>query len=179
MLFYSIEVLHIHITCLHVYIVYIYLHLLPTTPDCVMAEARITEFFGESPTREEVLDFMGLGSCMPREAWRLPSPQMLHQHRFHSVRPCRPALLAVGVAERRPRGGCLPPFRGASEVRRSLSPDCPPTGRAVGVRHPRAVGAGVGVWGPNTVPLACMPCGGGVPWGWLGAVPGGGGLPPL
>ena len=27
MLFYSIEVLHIHITCLHVYIVYIYLHL--------------------------------------------------------------------------------------------------------------------------------------------------------
>ena len=32
------------------------------------------------------------------------------QHRFHSVRPCRPALLAVGVAEGRPRGGCLPPL---------------------------------------------------------------------
>ena len=30
------------------------------------------------------------------------------QHRFHSVRPCGPALLAVGVAEERPRGGCLP-----------------------------------------------------------------------
>ena len=29
------------------------------------------------------------------------------QHRPHSVRPCRPALLAVGVAEGRPRGGCL------------------------------------------------------------------------
>ena len=43
-----------------------------------MAEARITEFFGETQIREEVLDFMGLGSCMPREAWRLPSPQMLH-----------------------------------------------------------------------------------------------------
>ena len=42
--------LHIHITCLHVYIVYIYLHLLPRTPDCVMAEARITEFFGETQT---------------------------------------------------------------------------------------------------------------------------------
>ena len=42
-----------------------------------MAEARITEFFGESQIREEVLDFMGLGSCMPREAWRLPSPQTL------------------------------------------------------------------------------------------------------
>ena len=76
-LFYSIEVLHIHITCLHVYIVYIYLHLLPRTPDCVMAEARITEFFGETQIREEVLNFMGLGSCMPREAWRLPFPQTL------------------------------------------------------------------------------------------------------
>ena len=27
-----------------------------------------------------------------------------------SVRPCGPALLAVGVAEGRPRGGCLPPL---------------------------------------------------------------------
>ena len=27
------------------------------------------------------------------------------QHRFHSVRPCGPALLAVGVADGRPRGG--------------------------------------------------------------------------
>ena len=27
--------------------------------------------------QEEVLDFMGLGSCMPKEAWRLPSPQPL------------------------------------------------------------------------------------------------------
>ena len=67
-------------------------------------------------------------------------------------------------------------LRGASEVRRSSSPDCPPTGRAVGVRYPRAVGAGVWVWGPNTVPLACMPCGGCVPRGWCGggASPGGG-----
>ena len=32
------------------------------------------------------------------------------QHRFNSVRPCGPALLAVGVAEGRPRGGCLPPL---------------------------------------------------------------------
>ena len=44
-------------------------------------------------------------------------------------------------------------------VRRSPSPDCPPSGRAVGVGHPHAVGAGVWVWGPNTVTLACMPCG--------------------
>ena len=58
-------------------------------------------------------------------------------------------------------------------------PDCPPTGRAVGVRHPHAVGAGVWVWGPNTVPLACVLCGGCMPRGWWGAVPGGAGLPPL
>ena len=32
------------------------------------------------------------------------------QYRPHSVRPCGPALLAVGVAEGRPRGGCLPPL---------------------------------------------------------------------
>ena len=94
------------------------------------------------------------------------------QHRPHSVRPCEPALLAVGVAEGRPWGGCLPPLRGASEVRRSPSPDCPPTGRAVGVRHPHAVVAGVWVWGPITAPLACMPCGGCVPRGRRGAVPG-------
>ena len=32
------------------------------------------------------------------------------QHRPHSVHPCGPALLAVGVAEGRPRGGRLPPL---------------------------------------------------------------------
>ena len=80
-------------------------------------------------------------------------------------------LGVVGVAVGRPRGGCLLLLRGASEVRRSPSPDCPPTGWAVGVRYPRAVGAGVWVWGPNTVPLACTLCGGCVPRGWWGAVP--------
>ena len=92
----------------------------------------------------------------------------------HSVRPCGPALLAVGVAGGGPRGGCLPLLRGASDVRRSPSPDCPPTGRSVGVHYPRAVVAGVWVWGPNTVPLACMPCGGCVPRGLAGGCPRGG-----
>ena len=32
------------------------------------------------------------------------------QHRPHSVRPCGPALRAVGVAEGRPRGGCFSPL---------------------------------------------------------------------
>ena len=61
------------------------------------------------------------------------------QHRPHSVRPCGLALLAVGVADGRPRGGCLPPLLGASEVRRCPSPDCPPTGRAAGARWVCAV----------------------------------------
>ena len=73
-----------------------------------------------------------------------------------AVRPRFPPtwLGVVGVAEGVLGGGCLPLLRGASEFRRSPSPDCPPTGRAVGVRYPRAVGAGVWVWGPNTVRLA-------------------------
>ena len=96
-----------------------------------------------------------------------------------SVRPCGPALRAAGVAEGRPRGGCLSPLLGASEVRRSPSPDCPPSGRAVGVRYQRAVGPGVRVSGPSTVPLACMPFGGCVPRGWRRAVPVGAGLPLL
>ena len=61
------------------------------------------------------------------------------QHRPHSVRPCGPALLAVGVAEGRPQGGCLPPLWGASEARHCPSPDCPPN---------RA-----GCWGPP--PTCC------------------------
>ena len=77
-----------------------------------------------------------------------------------------PTWLGVaGVAEGRPRGGCLPLLRGASGVRRSPSPDCQPTGRAVGVRYPPAVGGGVRVLGPYSVPLACTPCGGCVPRG--------------
>ena len=96
------------------------------------------------------------------------------QHRPHSVRPCGPALLAVGVAEGRPWGGCLPPLRGASEARPRPSPDCPLTGRAVGVRHPRAVGAGVWVWGPNTLsPWPACPVGAACRGGGGGPSPGG------
>ena len=74
-------------------------------------------------------------------------------------------LGGVAVAVGRPRGGCLLLLRGASGVRRSPSPDCPPTGRAVRVRDPRVVGAGVRVWGPFSVPSACTPCGGCAPGG--------------
>ena len=43
---------------------------------------------------------------------------------------------------------------GASGASRCPSPGRPPSGRAVGVHHPHAVGAGVRVWGPGTVPSA-------------------------
>ena len=72
-------------------------------------------------------------------------------------------------------------LRGASEVRRSPSPDCPPTGRAVGVRYPRAVGAGgCGRGDPSATPQrallravgAASGCPGGAPPAWVWGVRG-------
>ena len=60
-----------------------------------MAEARIPENFGDTQIRVQALDFVGLGLRMPREAWRLPSPQMLHSARpfdrlwYATVLACR------------------------------------------------------------------------------------------
>ena len=93
--------------------------------------------------------------------------------------PLRAGVARRGGGGRASPGGCLPLLRGASDVRCFHAPDCPLSGRAVWVHYPRAAGAGVWVWGPNAVPLACMPCEGCVPRGCRGAVPGGGGLPPL
>ena len=39
-----------------------------------------------------------------------PGAGVRTQHQPHSMRRCGPALLAVGVAEGRPRGGCRPPL---------------------------------------------------------------------
>ena len=121
---------------------------------------------------------LGGVACTPRAVQALGAGRAVRRGLSPSACPAPvrfrfPAtwLRVVGVAEGRPRGMCLPLLRRASGVRRSPSPDCPPTGRAVGVRYPRAVGAGVWVWGPYTVPLACTPCGGCVPRGWWGAVP--------
>ena len=74
-------------------------------------------------------------------------------------------LGVVGVAVGRPRGGCILLLRGASGVRRSPSPDCPPTGQAVAVRVSRVVGTGVRVSGPISVLSAREPCGGCAPRG--------------
>ena len=65
-------------------------------------------------------------------------------------------LGVVGVAVGRPRGGYVLLLRGASGVRRPPPPpDCPPTGRAVGVRDLRVVRAGVRLWaGRAPAPLS-------------------------
>ena len=112
-----------------------------------------------------VVPALGAGRAVPRgpcpSACPAPVPCSVWHAWGGGVRSRFPPtwLGAVGVAVGRPRGGCLLLLRGASGVRRSPSPDCPPTGRAVGVRDPRVVGAGVRVWGPFSVPSACTPCG--------------------
>ena len=97
------------------------------------------------------------------------------QHRPPRVRPCGSALLAVGVAEGRPRGGCFPPLRGAPGVRRCPSPGRPSSGAgsqgsASRVSRVRSVRA----WGLGTGPTACALAGRHCPlWGWRKNVPGG------
>ena len=86
------------------------------------------------------------------------------QHRPHSVRPCGPALPAVGVAEGRPRWGCLPFFvRGA--WCQALSPPRPSVlwSRQPGFHVPcvpGAVGAGLGT---QHRPHSVRPCGPALP----------------
>ena len=106
---------------------------------------------------------------------------MWTQHWPHSVRPCGPALLAVGMAEGRPRGGCLPPLRGAPGVRR-----CPPPGRSSFVACSQGSATRVSrarstrACGPSTGPTACAVAGRHCSlWGWRKGVPSGGCVPPL
>ena len=82
------------------------------------------------------------------------------QHRPHSVRPCGPGLLAVGVAEGRPRGG-LPSTVVRGAWCQALSLPRPPVLRSVqpGFRDPRVPGAdGAGV-GTQHRPHSVRPCG--------------------
>ena len=98
------------------------------------------------------------------------------QHRPPSVRPRGPALFAVGVAEGRPRGGCLPPLCGAPGVRRCPSPDRPSSGAGCQASATR-VSRVRSMWacGPSTGPTACALAGRRCSlWGWRKGVPGGG-----
>ena len=65
--------------------------------------------------------------------------------------PTARALACCAGGMRVPGGGRLLPGCGASQVGRSPTPDCPPSGRAAGAQYPLAVGAGgVRAWGPVT-----------------------------
>ena len=98
------------------------------------------------------------------------------QHRPHNVRPCGPALLAVGVAEGHPRGGCFPPLRGAPGVRRCHSPGRPSSGASSQGSASRVSRVrSVLVRGSSTGPAACALAGRRCSLrGWRRGVPGGG-----
>ena len=90
------------------------------------------------------------------------------QHRPHSVRPCGPALLAVGVAEGRPRGGAFHQCEGRLVSGAVPPPAARPLERAA--RVPRPVCPGCGRCGrvdpapaPQRAPLRAgvARCGGG------------------
>ena len=100
-------------------------------------------------------------------------------HRPHSVCPCGPALLAVGVAEGRPRGGRPPPLC-EGRLRSGAVP--PPTARPLGgllgsathVLWVRVFGCGgptLSLWPACPVGAACRGGGGGPsPGGWPATV---------
>ena len=103
------------------------------------------------------------------------------QHRPHSVRPCGPALLAVGVAEGRPRGG-VPSTVVRGAWCQALSLPRPLVLRSVqrGFRDPCVPMRLMRACGPSTGPTACALAGQRCSlWGWRKGVPGGGCLPPL
>ena len=108
---------------------------------------------------------LGAGRAVPRgpcpSACPAPVPCSVWRAWGGAVRSRFPPtwLGVVAVVEGRPLGGCLPLLRGASGVRRSPSPGCPPAGRAVGVRYPRAVGATCGCGGQTLSPWPARPVG--------------------
>ena len=97
------------------------------------------------------------------------------QHQPHSVRPCGPALLAVGLAEGCPRGGAFHRCEGRLVSGAVPPPIARPLERAA--RVPRPVCPGCGRSGrvdpapaPQRAPSAGRRCS---LWGWRKGVPGG------
>ena len=97
----------------------------------------------------------------------------------------RAGFARCGGSTRAPGGGRLLPGCGASGVRRSRTPDCPPSGRAAGAHYPLAVGAGgCGRGDPSPTPQRALlragfaRCGGGMsapggaPLAWVWGVRG-------
>ena len=94
----------------------------------------------------------------------------------HGCSACRRSRVRVGIrcSPCRPRSTSDPIARG---IRGQALSSLRLPSFGAGVRQ--TLLSSVRVWGPSTVPLACMPCGGCVPRGSWGTVPGGDGLPPL
>ena len=161
---------------------------LPVVPACpfrvcalALSRCPLPPPLGGVVCASRVVPALGAGRAVPRgpcpSACPAPVPCSVWRAWGGAVRSRFPPtwLGVVGVAAGRPRGGCLLPSRGASGVLRPPSPDCPFTGRAVGVRVPRVVGAGVRVWGPYSVPVGAARRGAG-PWrSYAGGRAGGGG----
>ena len=94
-------------------------------------------------------------------------------HRPQRVRPCGLALLAVRVAEGRPRGGCFPPLWRAPGCRRCPSPGrlssgAGSQGSATRVSRVRSIRACEPSTGPPACALAGRRCS---LWGWRKGVP--------
>ena len=102
------------------------------------------------------------------------------QHRPHSVRLCGPALLAVGVSEGRPPGGCLPPLcEGRLRSGAPPPPTAHPLGELLGTVTHMLWARVCGSWGPSLPLWPACPVGPACRGGGGGPSPGGGSLPPL
>ena len=101
------------------------------------------------------------------------------QQRFHSVRPCGPALLALRVAKGRHRGVA---FHRCEWRLRSGAPPPPtahPLGGLLGSATHMLWAQACGCWGPTLFPWPARPVGAACRGGGGGLSPGGGRLPPL
>ena len=109
----------------------------------------------------------GLPGPTTHRLWMRGGAGVGTRHQPHIARSCELAVRAVGAARGDPGGGLLP-WCGASGVRRSPTPDCPPSGGAAEAHYPLALGAGgCGRGGPSPTPQRALlragfaHCGGG------------------
>ena len=95
------------------------------------------------------------------------------QHRPHSVRPCGPALLAVWVAEGRPRGGAFHHCEGCLRSGAVPPPTARPLGRLLGSATHALWARVCGCGGPTLSPWPACPVGAACRGGDGGPSPGG------